>query len=227
MLDEPADPLGNGAPEIWQRQMKRWLKRFLVVDIAGAIRKPQPNGGVIYQLPSALPPASPPGRVPFSGIGAPGPTTLTGGSFSAGPVPSLYVDMTTPTNPVMYVCVTAGTAATSVWGQIGAGAGGNYGGTWNAGVAYFKGTIVRVTAAVNYQTTGAGNPVVTSTVGVFGCVNNTVPAVGAFMDANSIPQFPEPTTGTVHWECVSLAIQPISVCQNGNKTIYIQSTAPF
>lgn len=56
------------------------------------------------------------GTVPFSGAGAPGPATLAAGSYVAGPVPSLYVDMT---NHVLYACTTAGTAATSVWSQIG------------------------------------------------------------------------------------------------------------
>lgn len=78
-------------------------------------------------------------NVPYSGNGPPTAGTLTAGiAYLAGPVPSLYVDMTAK---VLYVCTTAGTNATSAWGIIGgniqqftfvsdgngvAGAGGNF-----------------------------------------------------------------------------------------------------
>jgi hypothetical protein len=171
--------------------------------------------------------------VPFSGVGPPAPATLPSGiTFIAGPSPnfaSLYVDITVPTSAVLYLCMTGGSSATSVWAQF-SGGGGNYAGTWNAGNAYAAGTIVRVTAAVNYNAIGGGN--VASTVGVFGCIKATTPQGGLEVDPNQIPQFPEPSPqtlppGIVYWECISLAIQPISVCVGGNKTIYIQSSQPF
>lgn len=52
MIDEPADPLGQDSREVWARNLKRWIKRYLVLDIAGAKRKPQANGGVIFEIPS-------------------------------------------------------------------------------------------------------------------------------------------------------------------------------
>jgi hypothetical protein len=43
--------------------------------------------------------------------------------------PDFYIDNTTPTSPVLYSCVTAGTNATSVWAKISGGAGGG-GNVW-------------------------------------------------------------------------------------------------
>ena len=41
------------------------------------------------------------------------------------------------------------------------------------------------------------------------------------------PVFPEPTTGTVTWHCLGLAIQIANICAaSGTQTIYIQATAP-
>jgi hypothetical protein len=46
-----------------------------------------------------------------------------------------YVDTTTPSAPVLYRCITAGTKSTSVWAPIsgGGGSGWNYRGAWAAG----------------------------------------------------------------------------------------------
>jgi hypothetical protein len=64
------------------------------------------------------------GAVPFSGNGAPSVSTLSSSvSYLAGPVPSLYVDMTAK---ALYVCTTAGTNATSAWAQISGGAEGTH-----------------------------------------------------------------------------------------------------
>jgi hypothetical protein len=48
-------------------------------------------------------------------------------------VGSYYVDLTTPSAPVLYRCTTAGTKTTSVWGQVsgGGGSGWNYRGVFN------------------------------------------------------------------------------------------------
>jgi hypothetical protein len=84
------------------------------------------------------------GSVPFSGNGAPSASTLAAGSYVAGPVPSLYVDMMTK---ALYVCTTAGTASTSVWVQISGGAGGSsmgIRGLWNPSSNYMTYDIVIV-----------------------------------------------------------------------------------
>ena len=158
------------------------------------------------------------GTVPFSGAGAPSATTLllTGAaSYSAVQPVSIYIDTT---NKVWYYCTTTGSNATSVWAQIGDGtiAAGNYGGTYNNGNAYKNGTIVRVQSATVYNGVAA-------TIGVFGCVVDC-PAGGT---GNQIPQFPEPTTGTIYWQLISLGVQVISTCQNGSVSTYIQASQSF
>jgi hypothetical protein len=73
-----------------------------------------------------LPPQSPSGSssaVPFSGSGAPTSSTLSSAeTYVAGPIPSLYVDMT---GLNLWVCTTAGSNTTSVWSQISGGGGGS------------------------------------------------------------------------------------------------------
>ena len=84
--------------------------------------------------------------VPFSGSGAPSVSTLASGSYLAGPVPSLYVDMT---GLVLYACTTAGDASTSVWSVIGGGSGGlNYRGLWSSSVTYSENDLVLVQTGV-------------------------------------------------------------------------------
>lgn len=57
----------------------------------------------------------------FNGIGAPSSTTLAANAYFRQF--STYVDMTTPTAPVLYICTTSGTNSSSVWAQISAGGG--------------------------------------------------------------------------------------------------------
>jgi len=46
----------------------------------------------------------------------------TGATFNlAVPPPDFYIDFSTPTTPVLYVCTTAGTNATSVWAKVSGG----------------------------------------------------------------------------------------------------------
>jgi hypothetical protein len=54
--------------------------------------------------------------VPFSGSGVPSATTLSSGSYVAGPTPSLYVDLT---GLALWVCTGPGSNSTSTWSQVG------------------------------------------------------------------------------------------------------------
>ena len=54
MRDLPVDPLGDGPLPQWARQLGRFLNRYTVVGVTGALRVPQANGGVVWQLPSAI-----------------------------------------------------------------------------------------------------------------------------------------------------------------------------
>ena len=75
----------------------------------------------------------------------------TGGSGSGAtfllnlPAPDFYLDVTSLSSPVLYVCTSAGNAATSVWAKISGGAGGsgwNYRGTYNPTSTYATGDVV-------------------------------------------------------------------------------------
>ena len=50
MINYPGDPMGNDPRDIWARNLMRFLRHYLVVDISNAKRKPQSNGGVIYEV---------------------------------------------------------------------------------------------------------------------------------------------------------------------------------
>lgn len=67
MTGDPGEPLGGDPLTNWNRRMYRWVKTMMVTQITGAKRKPQPNGGVIYELPVAA----------MRGSGAAAPTTPT------------------------------------------------------------------------------------------------------------------------------------------------------
>lgn len=82
--------------------------------------------------------------------------------------------------------------------------------------AYAAGQIVRVESSAM-----VGG--VTPMVGVYGCIaavppNGTGPAV---------PQFPEPTTGTVYWQLIAFAAQEIGVCTGASQNAYINASNPF
>jgi hypothetical protein len=84
-------------------------------------------------------PANPVATTATSGSG-------TGATFNFNwPAPDFYIDMTTATAPVLYVCTSAGNATTSVWAKISGGAGGsgwNYRGTFNPSTTYATGDVV-------------------------------------------------------------------------------------
>lgn len=161
-------------------------------------------------------------RVGIYSVYSANPISVTGGSGSGAtftlnfPPPDFYLDMTNPPTPVLYVCTTAGSNSASVWAQISITITGAYFGTWDPTKAYTAGQILRVQSAV---VIGG----VTATVGTFGCIAN-VPVSPA---GNQIPQFPEPTSGTVYWQLISLGIQAISSCSGSTQTIYIQASNPF
>jgi hypothetical protein len=167
-------------------------------------------------LPPSSSSSSSSGSVPFSGSGAPAAGTLSSSSsYLAGPVPSIYVDMT---GFNLWVCTTAGTNSTSVWTQIsggGGGSGGCYMSTYNNTLAYAVGSIVRVLSTASYSGTA-------SVPGVYGCKT----ATAANGTGNEVPQYPEPTSGTVYWELISPALPAISNCPSGT-TIYVAATNPF
>jgi hypothetical protein len=157
-------------------------------------------------------PANPAGTGSISGSG-------TGATFNLNwPQPDFYVDMTSPTSPVLYICTTAGSATTSVWAKIsGAGSGGGtYAGTYVNANAYSVGQIVRV-----QSTTTVGG--VTPTLGVFGCVA-AVPALGS---GNQVPQYPEPTSGTVYWHLLAFGPQETGECNGSSGNLYVNASAPF
>ena len=60
--------------------------------------------------------------------------TGSGATFNLGiQPPDAYLDITTPTAPVLYVCQTAGTNSSSVWAKVsGGGSNWNYRGLWTA-----------------------------------------------------------------------------------------------
>lgn len=55
---EPADPMGNEPPEIFMRQLKRWVRDNMVLGIQGAKRVHCATGGVWYELPTIPPVAT-------------------------------------------------------------------------------------------------------------------------------------------------------------------------
>jgi hypothetical protein len=50
MIDHPGEPLGSGPLTIWQRKLIKWMSRYMVISITGALRKPQASGGVVYEI---------------------------------------------------------------------------------------------------------------------------------------------------------------------------------
>lgn len=55
VIKEPADPQGDGDQEVFMRNLKRWIRAYIVLNIKGARRVPQPNCGVIYEIADAKP----------------------------------------------------------------------------------------------------------------------------------------------------------------------------
>ena len=125
--------------------------------------------------------------------------------------------MTTPTAPVLYVCTGAGSNSGSTWAQISGGGGGTYAGTYNNALAYSAGQIVRVNS-----TAVVGG--VTLTPGVYGCIASVTASGGG----NLVPQYPEPTSGTVYWQLIAFGVQTTTECSGGTGGhIYINASGPF
>lgn len=164
----------------------------------------------------------------FWGTGAPGAATLPAGTQVKNPMyftgcvgcnpataPDMYFDMT---DFALWICITSGSNATSVWKQISGNGGGGSFGIYNQAYAYQPGTIVRVTGSVLYGS-------IVTTPGTYFC-NFAVPGGGA-ANGNMIPQWPEPTTGQIYWYMLALGPQLINICQNGAKQIFINAGTAF
>ncbi|HEY1663639.1 MAG TPA: hypothetical protein VGI03_14570 [Verrucomicrobiae bacterium] len=172
----------------------------------------------------------------FWGAGAPSATTLSPGpqiqnlmylaanlaANSTPTAPDMYFDVT---NFALYICITGGTNATSVWKQIsGATQSGGAGafGIYSSQSVYNPGSVVRV---VTQQIVNG----VTTTPGTYFCnVAVTVKAPGPVPTiANMVPQFPEPTQGTIYWYLIALGPQVVNICQNGSEQTYINAGSAF
>ena len=148
--------------------------------------------------------------------------TGSGATFNLNwPQPDFYIDMTTPTAPVLYVCTGAGSNSGSTWAQISGGGGGGYVGTWSDTTAYFAGQSARV-----QSTAVVGG--VQLVPGVYGCILNVPASVGSPATGNLVPQYPEPTSGSVYWQLIAFGVQTTTECSGGTGGhIYINASGPF
>lgn len=124
------------------------------------------------------------------------------------PAPDYYVDYTTLTAPAFYLCMTAGSAGSSVWAQI-SGNGGGFMGEYNPNTTYAGGSIVQKSTGTNQGTwavppgksAGPGTPITSVTFPI--------------------------APGSV-WTCLALGIQTIGACGGGGNTpIMINGSGPF
>jgi hypothetical protein len=84
----------------------------------------------------------------YNGTGAPAAGTLAANAYYRQY--STYLDMTTPTAPVEWVCTTAGTNSTSAWAQVSGGGGGmNFRGYWVDTTHYALNDVVVIQAGVS------------------------------------------------------------------------------
>ena len=131
-------------------------------------------------------------------------------------VGSYYVDLTTPSAPVLYRCITSGDKTTSVWAQVSGGGSPKFE-AYNNAHSYAPGSIVSIFTSV----TVSGIVILP---GVYLCIV-TVPTSGT---ANQIPQFPLPTSGTVYWYAIAFGPSAVGICGGGgSSTIYANATASF
>ena len=130
----------------------------------------------------------------------------TGATFTLNQPPAdFYFDMTTPSAPVQYMCITAGSKSTSTWAKVSGAPTNPVIEVYNNTHAYPVGSI----AFVDSATTVGG---ITILPGVYATING-VPVNGT---ANQIPQFPLPVSGLVYWRLIALGINTLSTC-DGNK----------
>jgi hypothetical protein len=174
------------------------------------------------------------GTVPFSGWGTPGATTLAAGSYVAGPVPSLYVDMTAK---ALYVCTTAGTASTSVWMMVTSLEVTETDGTPDViGVKKIIFPTATITdngdKSVSVQFPASGG-------GMFSFYNGGAYAQGSGVylagagtfwakqnvPAGAAPAYPE----NAYWKLIAFDVQEVGICApSGQQNVfYINASAPF
>jgi hypothetical protein len=170
------------------------------------------------------------------------PVSVTGGTGSGATFnlglqpPDAYLDVTTPTAPVPYVCMTAGSNATSVWAKTGGSSSSSttFADFYTSASTYLAGSIVQVLTAT---TIGSGANAVTIQPGTYvlrqglTTVGGT-PGVTAGVTTNMIPQYPYPVTPdtngvTIYWMCISLGISVANVCASGSQQIYINASGSF
>jgi hypothetical protein len=151
------------------------------------------------------------------------PVSVTSGSATFNlnfPAPDRYLDMTTATAPVEYVCTTAGSNSTSVWAKISGGGGGLIALYDTSGdTAYSGGSIVWVPNAFSL----GGITVLPGTYGLLSSQNTAATPTG-----NQIPQIPVPTSGTVYWIPIAPGLVAASTCVSGTtQQVYVAATSPF
>ena len=88
-------------------------------------------------------------------------------------------------------------------------------GAYNNAISWSAGTFTRVQTPIG----------TTTPVGIYLCIN-AVPANGT---GNMIPQYPEPTTGTVYWIFFTFGVQTVGVCNGGSSggNVYVNASNPF
>ncbi len=145
-----------------------------------------------------------------------GPITGTGATFNlALQPPDTYFDVSVITAPVEWVCMAGGSNSTSVWQRI-------------SGTSSGGGSITIFDPAVSYPLNAQVIVLNTITIasvvimaGTYACLTAlTGPGTG-----NQLPQYPEPTSGTIYWYLVSFRPQPLSACSGGAPG-YINASAP-
>lgn len=161
-------------------------------------------------------PSLPVNTTATTGVGA-------GATFNLNfPAPDYYIDITTPTAPVLYVCTKAGSYATAVWAQISGGMAGGVNGVIydsTGATAYPAGTMAWVLTGF----TLAGITVVPGVYLLMSGLSTPTSPTG-----NQIPQIPIPVSGTVYWMPVAAGLVVAGTCATGGSTqIYVNSTGQF
>lgn len=133
----------------------------------------------------------------------------TGAEFNLNfPAPDYYIDITTPTTPVLYVCTTSGSKSTSVWAKISGGGGLIAMYDTTGATAYSGGAIVFVAS----QFVLSGITVLPGTYGLLSTQSTPASPTG-----NQIPQIPVPS-GTVYWIPIAAGLTQFSTCASGITT---------
>lgn len=111
IMKTPAPLSGQNPLVPWLNALLACVKRCELK--AGTGYKVRESGdGVTLEINIPRPAQS----IPLKGAGLPSSSTLSPGSYSSAPTPSIYIDTT---NNVWYYCVTSGSESTSAWLAIG------------------------------------------------------------------------------------------------------------